>query len=305
MIGAYFSKPDWNHPDYWSPLWATPNRNNNYDVRKYPEKWQDFRDFTYRQVEELMTTMGRVDILWLDGGWVRPDSTINDEVRSWGFDIAPWEQDIDMPRIAAMARGHQPGLLIVDRTVHGEFENYRTPEQRVPPGGLPYPWETNMTLTQSWGHNFDPIYKAPERIIHTLVDVVSKGGNYLLNVAPTPDGIFADEAYEILAEIGRWMDVNGEGIYGTRLRKPFSEGETVRFTGSKDGHTVYAFVLKWPGKTLHLRSIKALKGSEIVMLGDDRPLEWTQDDDGLQIQLPPGLEEAGSHAWGFRVEVGR
>ncbi len=100
MIGAYFSKPDWNHPDYWSPLWATPNRNNNYDVRKYPEKWQSFRDFTYRQVEELMTTMGRVDILWLDGGWVRPDSTINDEVRSWGFDIAPWEQDIDMPRIA-------------------------------------------------------------------------------------------------------------------------------------------------------------------------------------------------------------
>ncbi len=83
-------------------------------------------------------------------------------------------------------------------------------------------------------------------------------------------------------------DVNGEGIYGTRLREPFSEGETVRFTRSKDGHTVYAFVLKWPGKTLHLRSIKALEGSEIVMLGDDRPLEWTQDDDGLQHPASPG-----------------
>ena len=146
-----------------------------------------------------------------------------------------------MPRIAAMARGHQPGLLIVDRTVHGEFENYRTPEQHVPPGGLPYPWETNMTLTQSWGHNFHPTYKSPERIIHTLIDVVSKGGNYLLNVAPTPDGTFEDEAYETLAEIGRWMRVNGEGIYGTRLHQPFSEGETVRFTRSKDGRTVYAF----------------------------------------------------------------
>jgi alpha-L-fucosidase len=302
MIGAYFSKPDWHHPDYWSPLWATPNRNNNYDTRKYPDKWQSFRDFTYNQVEELTSTLGRVDILWLDGGWVRPDSTINDEVRSWGFDIAPWEQDIDMARIAAMARGHQPGLLIVDRTVHGEFENYRTPEQHVPPGGLPYPWETNMTLTQSWGHTFHPTYKSPQRIIHTLIDVVSKGGNYLLNVAPTPDGTFEDEAYEILAEIGRWMKVNGEGIYGTRLREPFSEGETVRFTRSKDGRIVYAFALEWPGEVFHLRSVRAREGSEIRLLGHDRPLEWSQGGDGLRVRLPPA-PEAGSHAWVLRIEA--
>jgi len=233
--------------------------------------------------------------------WVRPDSTINDEVRSWGFDIAPWEQDIDMPRIAAMARGHQPGLLIVDRTVHGEFENYRTPEQHVPPGGLPYPWETNMTLTQSWGHNFNPTYKSPERVIHTLIDVVSKGGNYLLNVAPTPEGTFEDEAYETLAEIGRWMKVNGEGIYGTRLHQPFSEGDTVRFTRSKDGRRIYAFLLEWPGRELHLRSVRAREGSAIRLLGHDRPLDWSEDADGLHIQLPPELEEAGSHAWVLRI----
>ncbi len=305
MIGAYFSKPDWHHPEYWSPLWATPNRNNNYDIRKYAGKWQGFRDFTYSQIEELMTTLGRVDILWLDGGWVRPDSTINDEVRSWGFDIAPWEQDIDMPRIAAMARGHQPGLLIVDRTVHGEFENYRTPEQRVPPGSLPYPWETNMTLTQSWGHNFNPTYKSPERVIRTLIDVVSKGGNYLLNVAPTPEGTFEPEAYETLAEIGRWMKVNGEGIYGTRQHEPFGEGEAVRYTRSKDGRTVYAFSLEWPGEFLQLHSVRAGTGSEIFLLGHDRPLEWAQNTDGLRIQLPPEPEEAGAYAWVFRIETAR
>lgn len=305
MVGTYFSKPDWHHPDYWSPLWATPNRNNNYDIRKYPEKWQSFRDFTFDQVEELMTTMGRVDILWLDGGWVRPDSTINDEVRSWGYDIAPWEQDIDMPRIAAMARGHQPGLLIVDRTVHGEFENYRTPEQRVPPGALPYPWETNMTLTQSWGHNNAPVYKSVDQLIHTLIDVVSKGGNYLLNVAPTPEGTFEEEAYATLAEIGRWMKVNGEGIYATRQHEPFGEGKTVRFTRSKDGRTVYVFSLDWPGEALHLRSVRARDGGRITLLGDDRPLDWSQDADGLRIQLPPDLEDVGNHALVFRVDAAR
>lgn len=306
MIGAYFSKADWHHPDYWSPLWATPNRNNNYDVRKYPEKWQSFRDFTYAQIEELMTDMGRIDILWLDGGWVRPDSTINDEVRSWGFDIAPWEQDIDMPRIAAMARAHQPGLLIVDRTVHGEFEDYRTPEQRVPDAALPYPWETNMTLTQSWGHNFAPVYKSPERIIHTLIDVVSKGGNYLLNVAPTPAGTFEDEAYEILASIGDWMDVNGEGIYGTRAREPFGEGASVRFTRSRDGGVLYAFLLAWPGERLVLKSVSAADGAEIRLLGHDGgPLAWEEGPDGLRIHLPAREPSGGAPAWALRIPVDR
>jgi len=302
MIGAYFSKPDWHHPDYWSPLWATPNRNNNYDIRKYPEKWQRFRDFTYNQIEELMTTLGPIDILWLDGGWVRPDSTINDEVLSWGFDIAKWEQDIDMPRIATMARRHQPGLLVVDRTVHGLYEDYRTPEQSVPDTALPYPWETNMTITQSWGHNNNPDYKSAERLIHTLIDVVSKGGNYLLNVAPTPDGTFETEVYELLAELGTWMKVNGEGIYGTRKYTQFGEGDHLRFTRSKDSSSVNVFALEWPGDVLHVRSVTASSNSNITLLGHEGSLEWSQDDDGLHVGLPPNLRNVSNHAWTFRIE---
>ncbi len=302
MVGTYFSKPDWHHPDYWSPLWATPNRNNNYDIRKYPEQWQRFRDFTYNQIEELMTTMGPVDILWLDGGWVRPDSTINDEVRSWGFDIAEWEQDIDMPRIAAMARRHQPGLLVVDRTVHGLYENYRTPEQSVPDTALPYPWETNMTMTQSWGHNNNPKYKSTERLIHTLIDVVARGGNYLLNVAPTPEGTIENEAYRRMEEIGQWMDVNGEGIYTTRQYSQYGEGEHLRFTRSKDSNTVYVFALEWPAEVLHVRSITAASNSEVTLLGHDQPLEWSRDDDGLHVEIPRDLRNVSNHAWTFRIE---
>jgi alpha-L-fucosidase len=99
-IGAYFSKADWHHPDYWSPLWATPDRNNNYDVHKYPEMWKRFVDFTHAQIDELTTQYGRVDLMWLDAGWVndRP----HPDARAHGMEV-PWAQDIDMPGLAALA----------------------------------------------------------------------------------------------------------------------------------------------------------------------------------------------------------
>jgi alpha-L-fucosidase len=301
MVGAYFSKPDWHHPDYWSPLWATPNRNNNYDTRKYPERWQRFRDFTYSQIEELMTEMGHMDILWLDGGWVRPDSTINDEVRSWGFDIADWEQDIDMQRIAGMARDRQPGLIIVDRTVHGPFEDYRTPEQQIPPTTLPYPWETNMTMTQSWGHNNNPNYKSTRELIHALVNVVARGGNYLLNVAPTPEGTFEREAYQRLDEIGAWMSTNGEAIYATRSRETFEE-EALRFTRNKSADTVYAIALEWPEEHLRVRSVRPSAGTVVSLLGHSEPLEWSREGRGLEVVVPQSLKSVSQHAWVFRIE---
>jgi alpha-L-fucosidase len=303
MIGTYFSKADWHHPDYWSPLWATPDRNNNYDVRKYPEMWQRFKDFTYNQIEELMTTLGSVDVLWLDGGWVRPDSTITDEVLSWGYDIPKWEQDIDMPRIAKMARSHQPGLLIVDRTVHGPYENYRTPEQHVPARGLAYPFETNMTITGNWGHVPNARYKTANKLIHTLVDVVAKGGNFILNVGPTPQGTFESTAYERLKEIGQWMKINNEAIYATRKWRTYHEGDDIRFTRTKDGKTVYVFAMTWPGTAFQSVSLIAKPGTPIVMLGDYRPLEWFQGKGGLWIELPEGLKGKGEHVWVFRIEI--
>jgi len=166
MIGAYFSKPDWHSENYWWPYFPPKDRNVNYDPAKYPERWQKFKDYTYNQIQELMTGYGKVDILWLDDGWVRPLSSIDKSV-DWQATI-PYNQDIDMAKIAGMARQHQPGLLVVDRSVGGEFENYQTPEQQVPAKPLDFPWESCLTMGNSWSYVPGDHYKSTNELVHLL-----------------------------------------------------------------------------------------------------------------------------------------
>jgi alpha-L-fucosidase len=242
--GAYFSKPDWHSPYYWWPYFPPKDRNVNYLPTRYPERWQQFKDFTSGQIEELMTGYGPMDILWLDGGQVRPLSTIDTNV-SWQKAILI-DQNIDMPRIAAMARKHQPGLLVVDRTVGGEYENYVTPEGHVPDADLGVPWETCMPMGTSWSWVPNEQYKSTDEIIRTLVNVVSRGGSLLLNVAPGPDGQLDSTAYVRLKEVGAWLKVNGEAVYGTRPVEKYREG-ILGQTMATDGSAHYLF-LEYGGK---------------------------------------------------------
>ncbi len=238
--GLYFSKPDWHCDDYWAHEWATPDRNVNYDPQKHPERWQKYCDFTRRQLHEITHNYGDIDILWLDGGWIRPEWSIDEEVRDW-LGCQGWVQDIDMKRVAADARASNPDLIIVDRSVHGKYENYRTPEQEVPDTLLPYPWETCMSMGDSWSYVATDNYKSSNKLIHLLIDIVSKGGNFLLNIGPSPEGELPQTAVERLHDMGAWLKTNGKAIYGTRPLYPYSCGD-VRFTQSKTG-TRYALIL--------------------------------------------------------------
>jgi alpha-L-fucosidase len=248
-IGAYFSKPDWHSDDYWWPYFPVFDRNVNYDPLKYPERWKRFQQFTYNQIEELMRDYGPVDLLWLDGGWVRPAGTLTAETRPW-LGKNQWVQDVDMPAIASMARQRQPGLLIVDRTVHGAYENYRTPEQQIPTTIPDYPWESCITLGDNWYHTGPAErYKSSTWAIHTLARIVAKGGNFLLGVGPDKTGELPPEVYERLEAIGRWMDVHAAAIYNTRPLAPYEAGRFC-FTQSKDGSTRYAIYLNPEGEPM-------------------------------------------------------
>ncbi len=307
-VGAYFSKPDWHSDFYWWKKFPPVDRNANYYIPKYPEQWKKFTDFTHNQINELVSDYGKVDILWLDGGWVR--KTSDEEVQNYLKEVYdgvrwarnPQNQDIDMPRLVKEVRAKQPKLIVVDRAVPGEQQNYLTPEQHIPESGLPYPWETCMTMGNSWSYVPNDVYKPTNEIIEKLVDIVSKGGNYLLNIGPGPEGEFDPVAYLRLKEIGEWMKINSEAIYSTRMFSVFGEGEKIRFTQSKDGKTRYIFLFDFPENKIVLKKILFAKDQKVQMLGANKYLSWKQTEQGVVITLPAPLKSVSNHVWVLKVK---
>ncbi len=300
--GLYFSKPDWHCPDYWAPEWATPDRNVNYDPAVHPDRFKKYCDFTYNQIHELTHNYGDIDILWLDGGWVRPAWSVDDECRDW-LGCQGWIQDVNMPKIAAMARDNNPDLIIVDRSVHGKYENYQTPEQQVPDTLLPYPWETCMSMGDSWSYVENDNYKSTTKLIHFLCDIVAKGGNYLLNVGPAPDGSLPPVAVQRMHEIGAWMKVNGEAIYGTKPVYPYVSGK-FRFTQKDD--KVYAIYLLEEGETTVPKDLSfedeiPLKTGKVKVLGANTKAVLSMKDGGYELHISSPLR--CYHAVAFEIRT--
>lgn len=289
MIGAYFSKPDWHSEYYWWPYFPTRDRNVNYNVDLHPERWKQFQQFTFNQIEELMSDYGQIDILWLDGGQVAPQ----------------YKQDIRMDKIAAMARRKQPGIIMVDRTVKGEFENYQTPEGEVPDKQLDIPWETCLSMN-GWGWRCEGEYKSAKSIIATLIEVVAKGGNLLLGVGPTPQGTIDDEATERVLSIGSWLEKNGKAIYATESASHYNDGK-VWFTKDKNQHTMYALyalpeeeqevpaVIEWTGNI-------PVKKNKIVLLQTGRTVKCEVENGKVKVYLPRHADRSASLALSFEVE---
>ncbi len=302
MIGAYFSKPDWHCDSYWSPYWATPNRHCNYNPGKYPELWQKFKDFTYTQIEELMRDYGRVDILWLDGSWVGPVTPLENAEHGGRLK----NQDLDMDSLAALARSYQEGLIVVDRWVTGRHENYQTPEQKIPDEPLDGPWETCMPMAGAWSYYPDDNYKSTREILRQLTDIISRGGNYLLNIGVDSKGNLPDDAVNRLEELADWMEVNSPAIHNTRAVAPYQDGKC-RLTQGKDG-ALYAIYVSddgedYPPTHILLTTQNPPEGSTVTMLGVKEPLHWTSVGNGILIDIPDKVvsHPPTKYAWVVKV----
>jgi alpha-L-fucosidase len=296
--GAYFSKPDWHNENYWWSNFATPDRNVNYDIKAYPERWGKFIQYTHGQIMELLGgDYGKIDILWLDGGWVKKmsDEEVYKAITSSDYKFTRIQnQDIRMDELVEEARKKQPGLIVVDRAVYGKNQNYLTPENRVPEKSLPYPWESCIIAGGGWSWVPDAKYMSGSDAIHLLVDIVVKGGNLLLNIAPGPEGQWHDGAYALLDEIGSWMKVNNEAIYGTRALSPFKEGKVC--ISRKGDHTIYIYYMADINEDMPaqvgMTTFSMPAGAKIEIAGTGTILNWKKNGNGFLISIPDRIRNA-------------
>jgi len=287
-VGFYHSVIDWHHPqyDYFKadqlphPLKGKPSPNGprNHDI---------YVDYLHHQARELFSNYGKVDVIWWD-------------YSKEGNDGPFWRAN----ELMSMARGLQPAIISnnrlyriphiekddsVDRlrTWKPERGDFTTPEQTIPSTGIPgVDWEVCMTMNTTWGYSeHDHAWKSPETLIHNLIDIVSKGGNYLLNIGPKGDGSIPQESIDSMREIGKWMELNGESIYGTTA-SPFERPSWGRYT--RKAGKIYAHIFQWPQNGILQVPVGNLPVIGVYLLSDPNRtiLKTDKRQDSLSIRLP-------------------
>jgi len=292
--GPYKAVPyDGANPKY-QDFYHPPSEDKNYKhPRNPPMQWR--KDWAAR-IKDLIENY-KLDFLYFDGSVPFQ----GEDQGKTGFEVIAHFYNQNIKR----HNGRQEGVLTIKHLKdHGiyvdgiatlDIERHRAEEL------MSEPWQTDTSIGP-WGYEAGVKYRSTNSIIDELVDIVSKNGNMLLNVPPKADGTLDKETIQILREIGRWFDINGEAIYGTRVWFEYGR-DSLRFTCN--GDALYVIVLDWPGKSNLLNvPVSALgdiagRVSEVSLLGHDGKLTWFRDKDGLTIETPD--KPTCEHAFSFKV----
>ena len=262
-LGFYYSQAqDWNHP-------GGAAAGGHWDKEQDGDMDQFIEKVDIPQIKELFSNYGKVAVIW----WDTPVS------------MTPERAQKLLPLLKL-----QPQIVSNNRLDNKKLTgDFQTPEQRIPPDGLPgKDWETCMTLNGTWGfRSYDHNWKSTETLIHNLVDIASKGGNYLLNVGPTSDGVIPGPSVDRLKEIGDWMKVNGPAIYDTTASPFHKQLPWGRCTSKIGRNTIlYLHVFDWPkdGKLM----VPGLKNSvkSATLLAGRGKLKTSASADGVEIAVP-------------------
>ena len=278
---TYYSIMDWHHPSQ-APAKIIDERPVWNPTKMIEGKKSDYVDYMKQHLEVLVKDLG-THVLWFDGEW--PDWWSDQD----GRDLYDWMLEMN-PNLIVNNRIGAGRKGMAGFSKDGSFAgDFGTPEQEIPATGVESDWESCMTMNDTWGFRKDDHHwKSTETLVRNLIDIASKGGNYLLNIGPKADGTFPEASVERLRGIGKWMSVNGEAIHGTQaaLFLP-TWGRVTR----KDG-TVYLHVFDWPGDGIlripalanRLRRVSLLAAPEVDLATDVADDQWT-------IHVPPqGLD---------------
>lgn len=266
LFAVYYSIMDWHSPD------QVANKEDSltpvYNPTHFkPNQKQAYIDFMKTQLKELVTEY-HPEILWFDGGWMNG-----------------WTPE-DGKAIYGFLRKLDPDLIINDRVAGAG--DYGTPEQQIPANGLPgQDWETCMTINDRWGYNSsDTNFKSTRELLHNLIDIASKGGNYLLNVGPTAKGVIPQAEIDRLEGMGRWLKINGESIYGTTA-SPFTKQLPWGRCTHKPGK-LYLQVFDWPkdAKLIVHGVYNKPKFAYLLADKDRLPLRVGKAGDSLLVEVP-------------------
>jgi alpha-L-fucosidase len=255
QLGFYYSQTqDWHHPGGYGNDWDFDPETKDFDG--YIER------FVKPQVRELLTGYGPLAVIWFD----TPMVIAVEQSRS----------------LLDMVHDIQPDCLVSGRLGNGLGDYASVGDNQIPKTTMNLDWETPATMNDTWGFKTnDHHWKSSEELIHKLVDITSKGGNYLLNVGPTATGIIPQPSVERLEAMGTWLDVNGEAIYGAKAGP--IQGQSWCRTTQKEG-TIYLHVLEWPeGGEIRLNGMRA---SSARLLASDRELPVSPEGDGILVQGP-------------------
>ncbi|QDS98196.1 alpha-L-fucosidase [Adhaeretor mobilis] len=296
-VGFYHSVIDWHHDQYcYLESKQLPHPGNS---KPYPNGERDhgrYVEYLHEQVDELVSNYGPVDILWWDysgvdfqgdEAWRAFDLMAN--VRDKQPQVIMNNRLFRIPEAGWKGQGMQASIPQLD----SQYGDFITPEQHVPENGLPgVDWETCMTMNTTWGYSrYDAQWKSPEKLIRTLIDIASKGGNYLLNIGPLGDGSVPAESVERLAAMGRWMDVNGESIYGSTA-SPIGKPSWGCVTQNTKTNSLYLHVFNWPsdGKL----TVEGIPGAvaKATLLSNSVEIPASQSGADVVLELPKAAPDA-------------
>jgi len=274
----YHSIMDWHHPDAQAIF--EPDYNQGKNGKSNPGFPDYVQKYLKPQLKELITGYGDIGVLWFDGEWI-PDYTTD-----MGKDIYNYMRNLK-PELIINNRVDKGRQGMAGMTAEGNFAgDFGTPEQEIPDTGMPgIKWESCMTMNDTWGYKyFDDNWKSEKTLIHNLIDIVSKGGNFLLNVGPTAEGLIPEPSVARLKVIGDWIKTNGEAIYGVEA-SPFKKPSWGWYS-IKDKR-IYAYVSGWPEDgNLNIPEISDISKAWLLADPDHKLLTTISSEKGITFKLP-------------------